>query len=159
MQITSSAVHRCDSPLHWIYTGVSQGKLIQNGFVTKQHSFVPNKRFPLPAWGQKKSFCSSPEIGSQALHYAGRTWEPSLFIMNPTVCTAAARTSLVGGGSLQNGAGGGAAKHLFCLGSHAPILFKTRKNSESRRRAVISSSTEFSDELWYVQSLPRISFS
>lgn len=99
VQITSSAVQGCDSPLHWIYTGVSQGKLIQNGFVTKQHSFVPNKRFPLPAWGQKKSFCSSPEIGSQALHYAGRTWEPSLFIMNPTVCTAAARTSLVRGGA------------------------------------------------------------
>lgn len=96
-------------------------------WVCHKATFFPSQQKSV---GAKKSFSSSPEIGSWVLHHAGRSQEPSLFVMNGTVCTAAARTSLVEEGwrgSLQNGSGGDAAKHLLRLGSHSLTLFKTRK--------------------------------
>lgn len=126
LQMTSSTVQRCGSPLYWIYTGVSQSNLIQNGFVIKQHSFLPNKR----AWGQKNPFPLVLKLEAGCCIMLGGARSQILFVMNGTVCTAAARTSLVEEGwrgSLQNGSGGDAAKHLLRLGSHSLTLFKTRK--------------------------------
>lgn len=117
------------APMTYRYTGVSQGNRIQNWFVVKQHFFVPNKRLALPTRGQKKSFFSSPEIGSWRCIMLGGP--------GSQVCSSWIRQFVLlqrepawwGRGvpaeSLQNGTGGDVAKHLFCLGSHAQTLFKT----------------------------------
>lgn len=107
----SSPVQGCESLPYWSYTGVSRDNLIQNGFAIKQQSFIPNKRLPLPAWGEKeKCFSSRPEIGSRLLHYAGRTREPSLFIRNQTGGCCCSQNKLGGG----EGRGGGRCQ-IFVL--------------------------------------------
>lgn len=119
----SSPVQGCESLPYWSYTGVSRGNLIQNGFAIKQQSFIPNKRLPLPAWGEKEEKNPFPLVLKLEAGCCIMLGGPGSQVCSSgirLVVAAAARTSLVGG----RGEEGDAAKHLFCLGSHA----RTKKN-------------------------------
>lgn len=96
----SSPVQGCESLPYWSDTGVSRDNLIQNGFAIKQQSFIPNKRLPLPARGERKKnpFPLVLKLEAGCCIMLGGPGSQVCSSGIRLVFAAAARTSLVEGG-------------------------------------------------------------
>lgn len=148
----SSPVQGCESLPYWSDTGVSRDNLIQNGFAIKQQSFIPNKRLPLPAWGERKKnpFPLVLKLEAGCCIMLGGPGSQVCSSGIRLVFAAAARTSLGGGGGRR-----GALPNICFVWDHMHAPKK-----RTAEVAVKPPSLPYNSAMSRgMASLPRISFS